>query len=121
MDSILSGIPQGANFEIVKLLTIPVTKAANNTQGVATVSHGLDYKPAYLAFFTTNAAATIYYSAPYFHVNTTSGIINFKADIVTDEDTVNCYIITPSAGAYYATAYNNAKFYVYLLRQPIYA
>lgn len=119
MGAIVDGLDVGKNFEIISALTIPVTKAANNTQGTTQVAHGLNYKPAYLAFFTTDPSQAIYYPTPYLGINTVSGIVNSKADIVTDEDTVNCWFITPQPGSFYGTAFNNLTFYVYLLRQPI--
>lgn len=119
MATLNSGLDVGKNFEIISVMTIGVSKAANDTQGTTQVAHGLGYKPAYLAYWTSNAAATTYYPLPYLGINTTNGTVNIKADIVSDTDTINCWLITPVSSSLYSTAYPNATFYVYLLRQPV--
>lgn len=116
MSLITGGAIPDLNFSF--FTKIRVTKEAGNAQGVTIFTHNLNYKPPIMAYAVGPLSPDIYYSLPSIQIHTTSGIVQQKMDIVSDVDTINCYVITPSAGDFYATA-RTLDFYVYIAKQAL--
>lgn len=120
MVQIDKGVNLSQKMDIVYSGSCVVSKAANSSQGVTTFTHGLDYKPAFLAYVVTTGS--IYYPTPYIYIGSSgsiAGLVRLKFDVVADIDTINCYMICPNITGdtgYYDTA-RTATFYIYLLKQ----
>lgn len=57
VDSILTGVPQGANIELIATGVCTFTKAANSTGGSGIVTHNLGYRPLVIAGYDTGGGA----------------------------------------------------------------
>ncbi len=123
MTAITGGFQGELNFSYLTAVT--VTKAANTIQGVTTFTHNLNYRPPVIAYVLSStpiggSPVDVYYQTPWNHLEA-AGTVGFKMDVVSDADTVNCYVITPnitSVSNYYANAYT-VTFYVYIAKQDI--
>jgi len=116
MAAITGGAVPDLNYSF--FTKIRVTKPVNDTQATTMFTHNLGYKPPFIAYAVFPAGPDIYYPLPYLGINGTSGIVNDKLDIVSDVDTINCWIITPSAGTSYSVK-RTADFYVYIAKQAL--
>lgn len=116
MTAITGGLNSTLNYSFLGVQR--VDKAVSTSTGTATFTHNLGYKPPIIAYAAAVATPTIYYPLPYVGISSASGIVNIKFDIVSDNDSVNCYIITPSAGSLYTFGYSY-NFYIYIAQAPL--
>lgn len=115
VESVLTGIPEFDNIEVVKTGTTTLSRNAGTRTQTQTVAHNLGYRPAVLAFLDIDG---VFYPIPFLDVNPNSGsedgYVREKVELYVDS--TNIVFTVEGYRSFYADSSFSSTIRYYLLR-----